>query len=303
VSERTRWFLAVGVIGSAFIILAVTAAYSGVVNFSKSIDEPNQSLWAGTFLPLAMGAVMFGLATYKTFTGRLFAGQRWNRIDKDLHAAGFRDATEREIEATAKIHVQLLAPNVLAVDRGGGIDHVALGPIAGREFRSFRARIRGGGRWIDVPVVAVRVPASFAPTIIRPAKRGMRVQTTMKQVLFEYERFNRSIEVRSDDRYFATALVDARMMEWLSAHLRRTTIELADGWGVAWSTSLIGSPRSPQQLIDLLRRFDEQIPRVIPSLFPRRNRHTEWIHKRKHAGFSRWLERLTDVGTERTPRR
>src|SRR5439155_4850234 len=110
--------------------------------------------------------VVLGLATYRSFTGRLFAGQRWARIDRELLAAGFRNAGGPVIEDTARIHVQLLSPSVLGVDRGGGIDHVTLGSIGGREVRAFRAQIRGAGRWIDVPAVGVRVPASMAPTII-----------------------------------------------------------------------------------------------------------------------------------------
>jgi hypothetical protein len=117
----------------------------------------------------------------------------------------------------------------------------------------------------------------------------------MKRVLFELERFNRSIEVHSVDRFFATAFIDPRMMEWLNQYLRRMVIELDDGWVVAWSNSLRGSPQSPQQLIELLIGFNAQIPRSIPSFFPRRHGHTKWVHPRKHASLFGWMERATDV--------
>jgi hypothetical protein len=287
-------------VAGAFVILLIAAGYAGFIDFSKDVNEGNQSLAAGWFLPLTFAAASFGLATYKTFTGRLFAGQRWGRIDRELSAMGFRDATERVTEDTARLHVQLLAPGVLAVDRGSGIDHVAIGCIGGREVRSFRARIRGGRRWIDVAVVAIRLPASFAPTMIRPSKWGVPPRRGMKRVIFEHERFNRSVEVHSSDRFFATALADARMMEWLRRNLGRTAIELADGWVVAYSPSLYGTPKSPQQLIDLLVRFDGRIPRPIPSLFPRSALRTEWVHKRRHVAFSAWLDRLSSEPDEST---
>jgi len=137
-------------------------------------------------------AVVFGLATYKTLTGRLFAGHRWARIDRQLLTAGFRHATQREVEHTTGIPVLMLSPKVLGIDRGGGLDHVTVRSVGAREVRAFRARIRGAGRWIDVPTVAVRVPAHLARTIIRPARRGLRPPINMKRVFFELESFNRS---------------------------------------------------------------------------------------------------------------
>ena len=296
VSGQTRRFLALGLIAGAFVVLVMFAAIAGIVDFTHQPGEGNHELAASVFLLLVIGSVVFGLATYKSFTGRLFAGQRWGRIDRELVAAGFRHATEREIGHTASIHVQLLSPPVLGIDRGGGVDHVTIGSIGGSEVRAFRARIRGAGRWIDVPAVALRAPAFLAPTLIRPAKRGIRPRIGMERVLFELERFNRSIEVHSVDRFFATAFIDSRVMEWLSQNLRRTVIELADGWAVAWSNALRGFPQSPQELIELLILFNARIPRSIPSLFPQRDLYTRWVHPRKHkAPFSAWLERLTDV--------
>ena len=238
---------------------------------------------------------MFGFLTYKSFTGRLFAGHRWARIDRQLVAEGFRQATAREIEHTAGIPVLIL--RMLGTDRGGGVDHVAVGSVGGREARVFRARIRGrgAGRWFDLPAVAVRVPAHLARTIIRPARRGLRPPIAMKRVIFELERFNRSIEVHSVDRFFATAILDPRMMEWLERHLRHTVIELADGWVVAWSNALRGLPVSPLELIESLVGFSDHIPRAIPSLFPRRPGSLKWIHRRTRAGLSAWLDRLSNV--------
>jgi hypothetical protein len=240
-----------------------------------------------------MLTLTFAFATYRTFTGRLFAGSRWDRIDRELRSAGFRKASQAEVDDTLRTHVQLLSPAVLALDRGGGIDHVMIGRVGNREVRSFRARIRGGRRWNDETALAVRVPASFKATMIRSTSRGIGPRRDMRQVLFEHERFNRSIDVSSVDRYFATALIDARMMEWLRRHLIRTTIELADEWVVAWSSSLQGRSPSPQALIELLLDFNERIPRAAPSLFPPSARRTVWRQRKRHASFSTWLDHLS----------
>jgi hypothetical protein len=294
-SHEPRWLVLVSIMGAFALLLACTI-YAGAIDFSTSgMDGPHGTV-SSMFTPLVMATIALGLATYKTCTGRLFAGNRWNSIDQELAHGGFRPATTAEVDETLRLHVQLLAPNVLAVDRGGGIDHVSIGSVADRQVRCFRAKLRGGRRWIDETVVAVRVPASFKPTMIRSTSRGVGPRRNMKRVRFEHERFNRSIEVSSVDRYFATALVDPRMMEWLRGNLARTTIELADGWVVAWSTSLQGPPRSPSELIELLMEFNARMPRAVPSLFPRSAATTFWRQRKKHASLSSWLDRLSHEG-------
>ncbi|HEV8178382.1 MAG TPA: hypothetical protein VGP44_11950, partial [Gemmatimonadales bacterium] len=80
-----------------------------------------------------------------------------------------------------------------------------------------------------------------------------------------------------------------------SQNLRRTVIELADGWVVAWSSALWGSLQTPQQLIELLINFNARIPGSVPSLFPLPVLDTRWIHPRKHAAIFGWLGRPTDM--------
>jgi hypothetical protein len=103
----------------------------------------------------------------------------------------------------------------------------------------------------------------------------------MKRAWFEHEQFNRSIAVFSVDPFFASAMVDPRMMEWLRANLRRTTIELADHWAVAWNMPHRGLGRGPQELIEILVAFDDRIPRAVPSLFPERHDQVRWQHQEK----------------------
>lgn len=84
----------------------------------------------------------------------------------------------------------------------------------------------------------------------------------------EFERFNRAFEVRAADRAFASALLDARMMEWLLLQSPGVGFEIAAG------RLMISVPReraSLDDVADALRRFDafhDLVPSVIASLYP-----------------------------------
>jgi hypothetical protein len=291
-SKRVRRTLVLAILSFASLILVALAIYAGVGLF------PGHTQLHGTFIQLTVGAVILVLATYKALTGRLFATSWWKELDEELMRHGFQPASPAELRHTAGIHVQLLSPNVIRMDRGGCIDHVMVGHIEGIEVRAFRARLRGGRRWIDAPSVAVRLPASFAPTTIRRVRRGIR-PVGLKRAFFELGSFNRSVDVRSADPYFASALVDPRMIAWLSDNLHRSVIEVADGWAVAWSTSFLGTMRSPHDLLDLLLRFHARIPRSVQSLFPAGKSETAWVHPRPHAGVTALIDRLDGGPPER----
>jgi hypothetical protein len=84
----------------------------------------------------------------------------------------------------------------------------------------------------------------------------------------ESERFNRAFEVRAADRGFASALLDARMMEWLLLEPPGVGFEVAAG------RLMVFGPRDRASLDDLaegLRRSDaflDRVPTVVSSLFP-----------------------------------
>jgi hypothetical protein len=297
-TSRLRWLIGVSMMVITSITLVALAVYAIWATLSTGNDPSRTSPMAGTPIPLTMAAVVLASATYKMATGRLFAGAWWDRVDEDMRHRGFRMATATERTDTSGIPVQLLSPTVLRTDRGGSIDHVMVGEVYGHACRSFRARIRGGRHWHDVPAVAVRVSAGLAPTMIRPGGRGVGPNRKARRLLFELGSFNRSIEVHSTDPFVASALVDARMMEWLRQHLHRTAIEVSGGWAVAWSTSLRGPTRTPSDLLDLLLWFDEKIPRVIPSLFPRPASESRWVHRKHHAGVSALIDRFTNGATD-----
>ena len=88
----------------------------------------------------------------------------------------------------------------------------------------------------------------------------------MVELALESEAFDRRYRVRTTDRRFANAFIDARMMAWM--------IDLPDPWSfeVAGGWALCGSDRlAPERLGDLLANLDAfraHIPRVIASLYP-----------------------------------
>jgi hypothetical protein len=272
--RRERRSGGIGLMVGLLLFVSLNAAFMAGVAMSPGIDPANLFIARSLFVMLSICSVMFASALFRALFGGAISRRRWRRFNDELETFGFHAATSAEVEHTSRLPVHLLAPSTIGGQRGGGIDHVMVGSIGGQEVRSFNVRVRGGG-WVDVPAVALRVGGSFAHTVISPAKRGFRPRPGMKRVLFEQETFNRSTLVFSQDAFFASAMIDARMMDWL-ADLDRTTIELADRWMVAWAISRRGRRVGPTALLDLLVAFDRHVPRSIPSLFPERPVQMLW---------------------------
>lgn len=87
----------------------------------------------------------------------------------------------------------------------------------------------------------------------------------IRDVEFELEAFNRSFEVRTNDRRFASALVDGSMMEWLLGLPRGTGFEIADG------TLLCQTPRrldgDVAWALVSMATFMSRVPPVVESLY------------------------------------
>lgn len=229
-------------------------------------DTTGRAIALALFILLLAASIALTHNLYVALFDQRISRKRWTRIDDRLKSLGFRDATGSEVEHTLRLPVSLLAPRTLDVKRGGGIDHVTVGEVRGYEIRSFNVRIRGSG-WLDVPALAVRLSMSLPPTVIT-----RRVSTTaipipyMRTVMFEHERFNRRIAVHSTNQYFATALVDSRMMEWLRTSLDKGRIELSDCWIVVTCMPVRRHLADPQRLLNAVTEFSDRIPRAVPSL-------------------------------------
>jgi hypothetical protein len=89
----------------------------------------------------------------------------------------------------------------------------------------------------------------------------------LRDIEFESEDFNRAFNVKAKDRAFATAFVDAQMMDWLMQHGERYAFE------VVADQLLVSCKRlRPTELVPLLgtaRAFREQVPGVVGSLYPK----------------------------------
>lgn len=108
---------------------------------------------------------------------------------------------------------------------------------------------------------SISVAPTGLPSIVRDA-------VSLDDVDLESERFNRAFEVRTTDRAFASALLDARMMEWLLLQPPGAGFEVVAG------KLMVFGPRLQASIDDLhraLRRFDgflDHLPPVLSSLFP-----------------------------------
>ena len=88
-----------------------------------------------------------------------------------------------------------------------------------------------------------------------------------RDIEFESEEFNRAWQVKSEDRRFASAFVDARMMEWLLAEGAICSYEVV-GPILMCSMGRL-KPEEFENLLEVLRRFHAHIPDVVASLYPR----------------------------------
>lgn len=118
-------------------------------------------------------------------------------------------------------------------------------------------------------VLVLPIDAACPQLRIRPEGFFSRLadHVGFKDIQFELDEFNRAFQVESEDRRFANAFVDQRMMRFL--------LQAGRGWGfeVAGSRALVYHDRlMPAQLVQLLgtaKGFSDHVPRVIASLYAR----------------------------------
>jgi hypothetical protein len=89
---------------------------------------------------------------------------------------------------------------------------------------------------------------------------------TLHDLRFESEEFNRRFNVKGQDRRFATAFCDARMMGWLLRHADGYAFEVVGDRLLCWTRRV--SPAEIAHLLGTAKAFREQIPRVVSSLYP-----------------------------------
>lgn len=114
------------------------------------------------------------------------------------------------------------------------------------------------------------LPGTRLPHIrLRPESLGSRLRDTVgfEDIQFESDRFNRSWDVRSEDRRAAYAVVDAGVMQWLLMTDGRFEFEITGG-----EVLLVADQAEPREFLVLHRavqQFRDRIPDVAAELYPR----------------------------------
>jgi len=83
----------------------------------------------------------------------------------------------------------------------------------------------------------------------------------------ESEEFNRRYLVASDDKKFAYAMLDARMMAWLMDEGAVCEYEVVGPLVLCFRKRV--KPEEYENLLEVLRRFHSHVPTVVASLYPR----------------------------------
>jgi hypothetical protein len=87
-------------------------------------------------------------------------------------------------------------------------------------------------------------------------------------IALELEEFNRRFRIECEDRRFAVAFLDQRMMEAMLGLPARTSLSLN------LDTLLLTCPLLPAEevlgLLEVARRLRARVPHVVPSLYPPR---------------------------------
>jgi hypothetical protein len=88
----------------------------------------------------------------------------------------------------------------------------------------------------------------------------------LHEVTTESAAFSQRYRVRTQDPKFASAFLDARMIEFLLELGEPWTFEVGDSW-LAMTAHQIPTQRIPD-LIETMQAFRHHVPRVIASMYP-----------------------------------
>ena len=122
---------------------------------------------------------------------------------------------------------------------------------------------QGGRTYRHFSVAAIDIPA-WLPDVTIARENLMTVLANrlgMSDIDFESEEFNRSFQVRAEDRKFAFELIDPRMMQWLLSCDRRLGFELHGRGILVYSKRL--AAKDLIVMIGSLEEFRDRIPRLV----------------------------------------
>ncbi len=151
----------------------------------------------------------------------------------------------------------------------GEVDNVLFGTWHGFEVRVFDYEYMiSENNWRKLSAAVIAIPGGWPTLAVRPETLVTAAgdQLALPGIEFESEMFNRAFDVRSDDAAFASALIDARMMEWLLEHAPRPGFEISGGWILGYRDQV--QPWQLDSVLAMLESFVDRIPRAVRSLYP-----------------------------------
>ncbi|MEX0832822.1 MAG: hypothetical protein WD276_02940 [Actinomycetota bacterium] len=160
--------------------------------------------------------------------------------------------------------------NLPLLKHGAGVRNVMWGSFDGMDIVAFDAWYVSESfapyeMTCAIADVNARCPALVIETRVRRGRDSQKVDLPIVSDS-ELEKFNQEFVVRCGDRYFASAFVDQRMIEWLIEQPPGSHFEAADD-----RILIAFNLRKPDETRDVLlalRAFRDRIPRVILSLYP-----------------------------------
>ncbi len=232
----------------------------GTAVFLLLVGEPRQALAVG----LIGGTV-----------GLLFLGGRWlrDRPRADAYAA---EAERLDLRYSFEDPHELLSlrhPLLHRVVNVRGLEHVTWGTWNGLDVEGFEYWYAVGSDpsrndYRRFTCVLMSIPPSWPDIVIEPQRMvtALADAAGATEVDTELERFNRAYRVACEDARFASALIDPRMMAWLTGAAAGVGFQSADGRLLVFADRV-----EPWQLASILAigaGFLQQIPGALRSLYP-----------------------------------
>ena len=161
---------------------------------------------------------------------------------------------------------------------GRGAENVMWGFWHGLEVRAFdywyyeeSSDSEGGSSrsYTRFDCVIALIDASCPQLRIGPENVLTRISAALSfdDIAFESDEFNRAFHVLGRDRRFATALCDARMMDWLVGNAQGYSFEVTGDRMLCWARQ--GHAEAKLDLLATAKTFHDRIPPVVASLYPR----------------------------------
>lgn len=159
--------------------------------------------------------------------------------------------------------------------RGVQARNVMWGSVAGVPLQGFdvRYQVKGendvGWQYAGWRFMALAPLPANCPPLWMGTGHSLQPTEKLPKLHFESIRFNESVKVLCADSYFATALVDQRMMAWmLDQAPARTTFEVNGRHVLARLDSDDDLGGDMGQVLVGLSRFVQHVPQVVRSLYP-----------------------------------